>query len=112
MITLENVNKWYGDYHALVDVSETVAPGAPVVKLLSTSGSGKIVVDVSEAYANSIKVGDKALKGIDLIQFDAQGLIVDFEVMVRPMSGLQALGAEMGQRLAAFLPAYQASNIK
>lgn len=61
----------------------------------------------------SAKVGDKALKGIDLIQFDAQGLIVDFEVMVRPMSGLQALGAEMGQRLAAFLPAYQSStNIK
>ncbi len=35
------------------------------------------------------------------------GRIVDFEVMVRPFNGLQALGAEMGARLAAFLPAYK-----
>jgi 2,4-dienoyl-CoA reductase (NADPH2) len=42
---------------------------------------------------------------VDLIQFDAQGLIVDFEVMVRPLSGLQALGEEMGRRLAPYLAA-------
>ena len=58
----------------------------------------------------SAEVGDKKLKGIDMIQFDQNGLIVDFEVMVRPMSGLQALGAEMGQRLAAYLPAYKAAS--
>lgn len=58
----------------------------------------------------SANVGGKALKGIDLIAFDEQGLIVDFEVMVRPMSGLQALGAEMGQRLSAYLPAYKAKS--
>ncbi|MBX0292747.1 efflux RND transporter periplasmic adaptor subunit [Hymenobacter sp. HSC-4F20] len=45
----------------LPKLGETVAPGAPVVKLLSNSGSGKIVVDVSEAYASRIKAGDKAL---------------------------------------------------
>jgi 2,4-dienoyl-CoA reductase (NADPH2) len=55
----------------------------------------------------SARVGDKSLKGVDLIQFDADGLIVDFEVMIRPMSGLQALGAEMGARLAAILPHFQ-----
>ena len=55
----------------------------------------------------SATVGDKSLKGIDMIAFDAQGRIVDFEVMVRPFNGLQALGAEMGARLAAFLPAYK-----
>ena len=49
----------------------------------------------------SARVGDKQLKGIDFIQFDEQGMIRDFEVMVRPMSGLQALGAEMGARLGA-----------
>lgn len=42
-------------------LGEAVAPGAPVVKLISSSGTGKIVVDVSEAYANRLKVGDKAL---------------------------------------------------
>jgi len=46
------------------------------------------------------EVGDKQLKGIDLIRFDAEGRIVDFEVMVRPHSALQALGEEMGKRLA------------
>lgn len=55
----------------------------------------------------SARVGDKNLKGVDLIAFNADGKIVDFEVMVRPLNGLQALGAEMGARLAAFLPAYK-----
>ncbi len=58
----------------------------------------------------SAKVGDKSLKGIDMIQFNEAGQIVDFEVMVRPFNGLQALGAEMGARLAAFLPAYKATE--
>jgi 2,4-dienoyl-CoA reductase (NADPH2) len=56
----------------------------------------------------SAKVNGKALKGIDLIQFDAQGLIVDFEVMVRPMSGLQALADEMGKRMAPYMAAFKA----
>lgn len=58
----------------------------------------------------SARVGDKRLKGIDLIQFNADGLITDFEVMIRPMSGLQALGAEMGARLGHLLPAYKAGS--
>lgn len=44
-------------------VGESSGPGSPVVRLLSGSG-GKIVADVSEAYANSIKPGDKALVNI------------------------------------------------
>ena len=56
----------------------------------------------------SAEVEDKKLKGIDLIRFNEQGQIVEFEVMVRPMSGLQALGAEMGKRLGSQLPAFKA----
>lgn len=56
----------------------------------------------------SARVGEKSLKGIDLIQFNTDGLITDFEVMVRPMNGLQALAAEMGARLGHLLPAYKA----
>lgn len=55
----------------------------------------------------SADIGDKKLRGVDLIRFDEQGQIVEFEVMVRPMSGLQALGAEMGKRLADKLPAFK-----
>ncbi|MGE8560724.1 MAG: nuclear transport factor 2 family protein [Acinetobacter sp.] len=52
----------------------------------------------------SANVGDKKLKGIDMIRFNEQGQIVDFEVMLRPKSGLEALAAQMGQRMAAFMP--------
>lgn len=55
----------------------------------------------------SARVGEFSLKGVDLIAFDSDGRIVDFEVMIRPMSGLQALGAEMGKRLAAVLPKFK-----
>jgi hypothetical protein len=41
------------------------------------------------------------LRGIDLIEVNEQGKIVDFEVMIRPANALQTLGAEMGRRLAA-----------
>ena len=58
----------------------------------------------------SAEVDGKKLKGIDLIRFNEQGQIVDFEVMVRPMSGLQALGAEMGKRVAGTLPAFKAKG--
>lgn len=46
----------------------------------------------------------KKLKGIDMIRFNEQGQIIDFEVMLRPKSGLEALAAQMGQRMAAFMP--------
>lgn len=55
----------------------------------------------------SADVGDKKVKGIDLIRFNEQGQIVEFEVMMRPLSGLQALAMEMGQRSADKLPAYK-----
>lgn len=56
----------------------------------------------------SAKVGAKELKGIDMIRFDEHGKIVEFEVMVRPLSGLQALGEEMGRRLGKYLAATKA----
>ena len=69
------------------------------------SGDGLSVV--LEFSAN---VGDKQLKGIDLIRFDEQGKIVEFEVMIRPLNGLQALGQEMGKRLGQHLPAFKGSK--
>lgn len=50
----------------------------------------------------STNVGDKKLKGIDMIQFNDEGQIIDFEVMIRPKSGLEALAVEMGQRIQAY----------
>lgn len=61
--------------------------------------------DLNVVLEFSATVGDKQLKGIDMIRFDEAGKIVEFEVMVRPMSGLAALGEEMGRRLAPYLAA-------
>ena len=55
----------------------------------------------------SAKVGDKTVKGIDMIQFNEDGLITDFEVMIRPLNGLQALGAEMAARIGDALPSFK-----
>jgi hypothetical protein len=51
----------------------------------------------------SAKVAGKELKGIDMIRFDEQGLMAEFEVMVRPATGLQALGTEMARRMGPLL---------
>lgn len=50
----------------------------------------------------SANVGDKKLKGVDMIQFNEEGQMVDFEVMIRPKSGLEALAVQMGQRMQLF----------
>ncbi|MBI1452409.1 MULTISPECIES: nuclear transport factor 2 family protein [Acinetobacter] len=52
----------------------------------------------------SANVGEKKLKGIDMIQFNEQGQIIDFEVMLRPKSGLEALAVKMGERIAQYQP--------
>jgi SnoaL-like domain len=49
----------------------------------------------------SARIGQLSVKGVDIIQFNANGQIADFEVMVRPASGLQALASAMAQQLAS-----------
>jgi hypothetical protein len=46
-------------------------------------------------------VGDRSVQGIDYVRENADGLIDDFTVMVRPLSGLTALAEEMKRRLGA-----------
>jgi len=100
-------------------MAHTPYPGAAVVSMIL-----KTVVNVFEDFAYhrelatadglnvvlefSANVGGKQLKGIDMIRFNEAGKIVEFEVMVRPLSGLQALGEQMGQRLGAYLAASKA----
>lgn len=58
----------------------------------------------------SATVGGKQLKGIDMIRFNEDGKIVEFEVMIRPLSGLQALGEEMGKRIGHLVPDFKAAH--
>jgi hypothetical protein len=47
------------------------------------------------------RVGDRELNGVDVLRFGEDGRIAEMMVMIRPLSGLNALGEEMGRRLAA-----------
>ncbi|MEY4909790.1 MAG: hypothetical protein RL260_3508, partial [Pseudomonadota bacterium] len=102
-------------------MAHTPYPGAQVVQLILSTVS-QVFDDftyhreMASADGQSVmlefsaSVHGKSLKGVDVIQFDAEGKITEFEVMVRPLSGLQALGDEMGQRLAPYLAAYKAAK--
>ncbi len=46
-------------------------------------------------------VGDRELQGVDILRFNDEGRISEMTVMVRPMSGLQAVAEQMGKRLEA-----------
>jgi hypothetical protein len=54
----------------------------------------------SHALVFRARVGDKQLQGLDLLRMNDDGLIEDFTVMVRPASGLMALGQAMGPKVA------------
>jgi hypothetical protein len=45
------------------------------------------------------RVGDRELNGIDLVRFDDGGRVRELVVMIRPLSGLNALVAAMGAEL-------------
>jgi polar amino acid transport system ATP-binding protein len=75
MIQFEKVNKWYGAYQALTDVTETIAKGEVVV-VCGPSGSGKstlirTVNRLEPIQSGSIRVGGQDIhaRGIDLNDF-------------------------------------------
>ncbi|WNG27852.1 amino acid ABC transporter ATP-binding protein [Cystobacter fuscus] len=65
MIKLENVNKWYGDYHALVDITEEVSQ-CEVVVVCGPSGSGKSTLIRTINRLEPIQKGRILLDGQDI----------------------------------------------
>jgi hypothetical protein len=49
-------------------------------------------------------VGEREVEGIDLVRLNADDLIDDFTVFVRPLSGLNALAARMAEILGPPTP--------
>jgi hypothetical protein len=87
-------------------VANTPYPGKKVVCIVLRGAMQGVpgfrpITANSTTDANSVclefaaRVGDKELKGIDLVKFDESGKIVAFEVMVRPLTGVMALGEAM-----------------
>jgi hypothetical protein len=55
--------------------------------------------DGTHALVFRAHVGDKELQGLDLMRLNDDGLIHEFTVMVRPASGLMALGAALAPKV-------------
>jgi hypothetical protein len=55
--------------------------------------------DGTHALVFRATVGGKSLEGLDHLRFDDDGLIGEFTVMIRPLSGLIAMGEAMGPRV-------------
>ncbi len=47
------------------------------------------------------RVGEREVNGVDVLRFDADGRITELMVMIRPLSGLNAVVEAMGRKLAA-----------
>ncbi|MFT3956076.1 MAG: amino acid ABC transporter ATP-binding protein [Piscinibacter sp.] len=73
MIRFEHVNKWFGDYQALVDVDESIAQGEVVV-VCGPSGSGKSTLIRTVNRLEPIQQGRITLAGRDV---HARGLDVN-----------------------------------
>jgi ABC-type polar amino acid transport system ATPase subunit len=73
MIQFNNVNKYYGKYHALIDVTETIARGEVVV-VCGPSGSGKSTLIRTINRLEEIDSGQISVDGRDI---HAAGVDVD-----------------------------------
>ncbi len=65
MIQFNQVNKWYGDYHALVDIDETIAQGEVLV-VCGPSGSGKSTLIRTINRLEAIESGTITVDGEDI----------------------------------------------
>jgi hypothetical protein len=61
----------------------------------------ELAIDGIEALVFRAGIGDRELEGIDLLRFDDDGLICDFTVLLRPISGLMPFAQAMGQKVTA-----------
>ncbi len=81
--------------------------GKAIVSTILTEGAMKVFEDFryvnrfedgdAAALIFKARVGDRELDGLDLLRFDADGKVAELLVMVRPMSGLNALAEAMGR---------------
>ncbi|MGT2460135.1 amino acid ABC transporter ATP-binding protein (plasmid) [Cupriavidus basilensis] len=65
MIQFSKVNKWYGEYHALADITEEVKK-AEVVVVCGPSGSGKSTLIRTVNRLEEIQQGQITLEGVDV----------------------------------------------
>jgi hypothetical protein len=57
--------------------------------------------DGAHALIFRASIGGREIEGIDLLRLDEDGLIADFTVMLRPISGLLPFAQAMGEKVQA-----------
>lgn len=80
----------------LLKAVNTVFANFQYHRTLHTDDGASVILEFSA------DIDGKNVKGIDLLRFDAEGKIEEFEVMIRPLSGLNALAKNMGEKISAF----------
>ena len=85
--------------------------GKPVVSAILVQGAMQVFEDFrytdqleGSGVATLIfeaRVGNRQVDGLDLLRFDAEGKVNELMVMVRPMSGLNAVSEAMARRFEA-----------
>lgn len=72
-------------------------------RVLGSGGSFRYVHQLEDAHDRvailefATDVDGKQVEGVDKLTFDDRGLISELKVMIRPASGLQAVGARMAE---------------
>ena len=87
----------YQPYHGKEQVAELLSLVAAVFENFRYTAEwrdGSTSVLFFEA-----NVGDRELQGVDILEGNDEGLVERFTVMIRPLSGLQAVSAAIAQRL-------------
>ncbi|OBB42787.1 ABC transporter ATP-binding protein [Mycobacterium sp. 852002-51961_SCH5331710] len=88
---LRHVDKWYGDHHALVDVSLTVGRGE-IVALIGRSGSGKSTVLRVLAGLSPEHTGERIVSGAPALAFQEPRLFPWRDVRTNVAYGLTRSG--------------------
>jgi hypothetical protein len=60
----------------------------------------ELEADGAQALIFRAAIGGREIEGLDLIRVDDDGLIADFTVMLRPLSGLVPFAQAMGEKVA------------
>jgi hypothetical protein len=76
-----------------------VVLGAVVQTFEDFRYTDELSAERTSALVFRARVGDRDLEGIDILRFDDDGLIADFTVMVRPLTGAIALSEAVGEKL-------------
>lgn len=71
--------------------------------------TGAVREGSEEVLRFAARVGDRELEGVDLVSYDADGLVRELTVMIRPRQGLQAVLEAMGAQAQRLTPPRGAS---